>query len=439
MNRNLTEGPILKSMILFALPLIFGNMLQQLYNIVDTYIVGQYLGADALAAVGTTYSIITFLTSLILGLCMGSGVLFSMLYGANRDKELKNSFLVSFIFIGLLSLIVMVISILFTDEILHFMNIPDYIYVSTKDYLMIICYGIIFTYIYNYFACVLRALGDSRTPLIFLGIATITNIILDIVFVLYISKTVNSVAYATILSQALSAILMVIYTCHKKKEYLPNKEHMYFDRKILKKFISYSLLTSVQQSIMNFGIMLIQGLVNSFGVAVMAGFSTAVKIDSFAYMPVQDFGNAFSTYIAQNSGADQKERVNKGLKIAIVVSFLFSILISILVFVFAKDLMMLFLKPSEIEAIFVGIEYLRIEGACYIGIGMLFLWYGFYRGIGKPFISVILTVISLGTRVLLSYLLSSIYGVSIIWWSIPIGWFLADIIGLIYYRKTYYK
>lgn len=436
MNRNLTQGPILKSMIIFALPLICGNLLQQLYNVVDTYVVGQYLGADAIAAVGSSYSIMTFITSIILGLCMGAGVLFSMLYGANKIKDMKNSFVVSFGFIGLLSLVIMCLSIVFTDDILVFMNIPNDIFRLTKDYLQVICFGIMFTYLYNYFACLLRSLGDSKTPLLFLGISTVLNIVLDIMFVLYISQTVKSVAYATIISQCISAILMMIYTCKKKKEYMPSIEHIYFDKNLFSKFISYSLLTSLQQSIMNFGIMLIQGLVNSFGVAVMAGFSTAVKIDSLAYMPVQDFGNAFSTFIAQNTGANQEGRVKQGLKVASIVSFIFSLLISVIVFIFAKDFMMIFLQSHEIEAINVGIEYLRIEGACYIGIGMLFLWYGFYRGAGKPVISVILTIVSLGTRVLLSYSLSGVLGPTIIWWSIPIGWFLADFIGLFFLKRT---
>lgn len=441
MNRSLTEGPILKSMILFALPLILGNLLQQLYNVVDTYIVGQFLGADALAGVGTTYSIITFITSLILGLCMGAGVLFSMLYGAKREQEMKNSFVISFVFIGIISIFVMLLSIGCVDELLGFLNVPSSIYILTKDYIMIIFYGIFFTYLYNYFASLLRALGDSKTPLLFLGISTILNIILDILFVLYISQTVKSVAYATIISQAISAILMIIYTLNKKKEYVPNKKDCYFDKNIFNKFISYSLLTCVQQSVMNFGIMLVQGIVNSFGVAVMAGFSTAVKIDTLAYMPVQDFGNAFSTYIAQNKGAKQEKRVNQGLRYACNVSLVFCLFVSSIIYIFADKFMMIFLQSTELEAIRVGVQYLRIEGACYVGIGLLFLWYGYYRGIGKPFISVVLTVISLGTRVILSYTLSAIDSIGVlgIWWSIPIGWILADITGLFYYLYNRHK
>lgn len=441
MKKSLTEGSILKSMILFALPLILGNMLQQLYNVVDTYIVGHFLGANALAGVGASYSIVTFITSLILGLCMGAGVLFSMLYGAKRDKELKNSFVISFVFIGVISVLIMGLSISFVDPLLKFLNVPNDIYVLTRNYIVIIFYGIFFTFLYNYFASLLRALGDSKTPLLFLGISTISNIILDITFVLYISKSVKSVAYATIISQAISAIFMIVYTLHKKKEYVPYKEHCYLDKRIFNKFISYSLLTCIQQSVMNFGIMLVQGIVNSFGVTVMAGFSTAVKIDTLAYMPVQDFGNAFSTFVAQNKGANKEDRVNKGLKYACIVSILFCIVISSVIYMFAENFMMIFLNINEIEAISVGVQYLRIEGACYIGIGLLFLWYGYYRGIGKPFISVILTVISLGTRVILSYTLSNISAIGVlgIWWSIPIGWFLADVTGLFYYLYKRHK
>lgn len=441
MKRSLTEESILKSMILFALPLILGNMLQQLYNVVDTYIVGHFLGANALAGVGASYSIVTFITSLILGLCMGAGVLFSMLYGAKRDKELKNSFVISFVFIGVISVLIMGLSISFVEPLLKFLNVPNDIYVLTRNYIVIIFYGIFFTFLYNYFASLLRALGDSKTPLLFLGISTISNIILDITFILYISKSVKSVAYATIISQAISAIFMIVYTLHKKKEYVPYKEHCYLDKRIFNKFISYSLLTCIQQSVMNFGIMLVQGIVNSFGVTVMAGFSTAVKIDTLAYMPVQDFGNAFSTFVAQNKGANKEDRVNKGLKYACIVSILFCIVISSVIYMFAENFMMIFLNINEIEAISVGVQYLRIEGACYIGIGLLFLWYGYYRGIGKPFISVILTVISLGTRVILSYTLSSISAIGVlgIWWSIPIGWFLADVTGLFYYLYKRHK
>ena len=183
---------------------------------------------------------------------------------------------------------------------------------------------------------------------------------------------------------------------------------------------------------MNFGILMIQGLVNSFGVITMSAFAAAVKIDSFAYMPVQDFGNAFSTFIAQNQGAHQQQRIQKGLKSAVIISGIFCLLISLIVYIFAPTLMLIFIHPEEVEIIRQGVQYLQIEGMCYLGIGCLFLLYGYYRGIGKPGISVVLTIASLGTRVVLAYAFAPLWGTVAIWWAIPIGWFLADAIGIIY-------
>ncbi len=201
--------------------------------------------------------------------------------------------------------------------------------------------------------------------------------------------------------------------------------------------LRFSFAASVQQSVMNFGILMIQGLVNSFGAAVMAAFAAAVKIDSFAYMPAQEFGNAFSLFISQNFGARKKDRVRQGLRNAVKVSMLFCILVSGVVFVFAGSLMKIFVEHEETEIIRIGVGYLRVEGAFYCGIGLLFLLYGYYRGINRPEMSLVLTVISLGTRVLLAYVLARIpvIGVWGIWWAIPIGWFLADVTGVIYLRK----
>lgn len=210
---------------------------------------------------------------------------------------------------------------------------------------------------------------------------------------------------------------------------------MKWNRNNLSAILNLSVMTSLQQSIMNFGILMVQGLVNSFGTVIMAAFAAAVKIDSFAYMPVQDFGNAFSTYVAQNYGAGKQERIRKGIKSAFVTSAIFCAIISLLVIVFAKPLMCIFINPEETEIISAGVIYLCIEGSCYIGIGILFLLYGYYRAVNKPFMSVVLTVISLGTRVLLAYILSAIPAIGVIgiWVSVTIGWALADITGVVYY------
>ena len=432
---KLTEGNITRALIKFSIPMILGNLLQQLYNVADTFIVGHYIGTDALAAVGSSFTIMTFLTSIILGLCMGSGILFSMFYGAKQLDKMKTSFFVSFVGIGIFSIGLEIVCLLAIDLILNFMNIPRDIFMDTYQYLFIIFLGLVFTFIYNYFSSLLRALGNSKIPLIFLALASIINIGLDIYLVAEVAMGVAGAAVATLIAQAFSAIGIMLYVFLSQKELLPQRKHWHFEREIFEKIKAYSLLTCIQQSVMNFGILMIQGLVNSFGLVTMSAFAAAVKIDSFAYMPVQDFGNAFSIYIAQNKGAGLEERIHKGFKVAVVMASIFCIFISALVFIFADKLMLIFIESSKSEIIYQGAQYLRIEGACYLGIGCLFLLYGYYRGVGKPGISVVLTVISLGTRVVLAYLLAPLFGTLAIWWAIPIGWFLADLIGIMYGLK----
>lgn len=432
---KLTEGNITRALIKFSIPMILGNLLQQLYNVADTFIVGHYIGTDALSAVGSSFTIMTFLTSIILGLCMGSGILFSMFYGAKQLDKMKTSFFVSFVGIGIFSIGLEIVCLLAIDLIFNFMNIPRDIFTDTHQYLFIIFLGLVFTFIYNYFSSLLRALGNSKIPLIFLALASIINIGLDIYLVAEVAMGVAGAAVATLIAQAFSAIGIMLYVFLSQKELLPQRKHWHFEREIFEKIKAYSLLTCIQQSVMNFGILMIQGLVNSFGLVTMSAFAAAVKIDSFAYMPVQDFGNAFSTYIAQNKGAGLEERIHKGFKVAVVMASIFCIFISALVFIFADKLMLIFIESSKSEIIYQGAQYLRIEGACYLGIGCLFLLYGYYRGVGKPGISVVLTVISLGTRVVLAYLLAPLFGTLAIWWAIPIGWFLADLIGIMYGLK----
>ena len=238
-------------------------------------------------------------------------------------------------------------------------------------------------------------------------------------------------ALGTVIAQGFCALGLTIYTIKKCPELIPQKEHCKFDLAMIKDISNSSLLTSTQQSVMNFGILLVQNLVNSFGATVMAAFTVAVKIDSLA------FGNAFSTFIGQNYGAKKTDRIQQGIKSAIKISFLFCLIISVGVFIFARPLMTIFIDSSETEIINIGVDYLRIEGSFYFGIGILFLLYGFYRAINFPSMSVILTIISLGRRVGLAYYLASIPSIGVIgiWWSIPIGWALADIFGIVYYKR----
>ena len=435
MHRDLTTGSITGTMLRFALPMIAGNLLQQFYNIADTLIVGRYLGVQALAAVGAAYALMSFLTSILLGLCMGSGAVFSLRYGEKNERMLKSSMFVSFVLVAAVALVLNTAVFLFIDPIMYLLCVPVEIYGLMREYLWVIFFGISAVFLYNYFACLLRAVGNSFIPLVFLGISALLNVGLDLVFVLVFKWGVAGAGAATVVSQFVSGVGICLYTYLKMPEFRINRSHMKMDRKVLAEISGFSFLTCVQQSVMNFGILMVQGLVNSFGAVVMAAFAAAVKIDSFAYMPVQDFGNAFSTFIAQNYGAGRHDRVESGIKSAVTASVLFCLVISFIVCVFARELMLIFVQPQETEILAVGVQYLRIEGTFYCGIGCLFLLYGLYRAVRKPEMSVVLTVISLGNRVVLAYILSAIPAIGVvgIWVSVPIGWFLADCTGFVYY------
>lgn len=435
MQTDMTRGPIMKSMLIFAAPMVLGNLLQQCYNIADTLIVGRYLGPDALAAVGSSFTLMTFLTSILLGLCMGSGAFFSIRFGEKDEQGLKNGVCASFLLILSLTVVLNVIAFVLLDKVKIFMNIPPEVWEYMRDYLAIIFCGIFATFLYNYFASLLRAMGNSVVPLVFLAVSAVLNIGLDFLFVLVLERGVSGAAEATLIAQYLAGIGIAVYSV-KCVPYLKFKKgELRIKRKCMRNIMGFSILTCIQQSVMNLGILLVQGVVNSFGASVMTAFAAAVKIDAFAYMPVQDFGNAFSTFTAQNYGAKNPERIRLGSRGAAAVSMTFCAAVSAAIWIFARPLMKMFVNAEETEIIAEGVRYLHIEGTFYFGIGCLFLLYGFYRALGRPRMSVVLTVLSLGTRVLLAYTLSAIpeIGVTGIWWSVPIGWILADAVGIAYY------
>ena len=436
-KRDLTQGSIPRGLLGFALPLILGNLLQQLYNLADTWVVGRFIGEGALAAVGSSYTLMTFLTSILLGLCMGSSVYFSIQYGRQDPDRLRNGIFQSFLLIGGLTLLLNLTVYLALDGILVLLQIPPDILGLTKEYLQWIFAGMVATFLYNFFANLLRSVGDSATPLVFLGISVVLNIGLDILFVVPLGMGVRGAAMATVIAQFVAGLGLFLYTWFAFPALRVQKRHRYWDRAALKNLLNLSLFTCLQQSVMNFGILMVQGLVNSFGTAVMAAFAVAVKIDTIAYMPVQDFGNAFSTFVAQNYGAEKRDRIRTGTHWAVFWVVLFCLVIGGLVCLLAPRLMAAFVGGDAAEVIAIGTGYLRIEAAFYLGIGILFLLYGYFRAVNRPAVSVVLTICSLGTRVLLAYTLSALpaLGVNGIWIAIPLGWFLADATGILLWRR----
>lgn len=434
MDRDLTRGPVMASMLRFSVPIILGNLLQQCYNVADTLIVGRYLGKNALAAVGSSFTLMTFLTSILLGLCMGSGAVFSIRFGQRDEDGLREGALASFVLIAVLTLVLNLAAFACLDRIRVLLRVPEAVWGMMREYLNVIFCGIAATFLYNFFASFLRAVGNSLVPLVFLAVSAGLNIALDLWFVLGLKWGAAGAAEATVIAQYASSLGIMAYALARCPQLRPSRGlRLRWAR--VREIAGSSILTCVQQSVMNLGILMVQGLVNSFGPTVMAAFAAAVKIDAFAYMPVQDFGNAFSTFIAQNYGAKKEARIRAGIKGALLATLVFCVAVSVLVCVFAQPLMGLFVEESATETVLEGVRYLRIEGVFYCGIGCLFLLYGLYRALGRPGMSVVLTVISLGTRVMLAYTLSAIpaLGVAGIWWSVPIGWFLADIAGLGFY------
>ena len=388
-KQDLTVGNINKKLWVFAIPLMLGNVMQQFYNLVDTW--------------------------------------------EKNIKRLKNGMFISFVMIGIFSLILTFASFYLCGRIMKILQVPYDIQGIMSEYLKWIFVGIFATFLYNYFSNLLRGIGNSVIPLAFLCVSVILNIGLDLYFVLVLKQGISGAAIATVISQYISGIGLMIYVYIRYPELRLKYEDTKFVKRTAYDIAILSGMTCLQQSVMNFGILMVQGIVNSFGTQIMAAFAVSVKIDTIAYMPVQDFGNAFSTFIAQNFGAGKYDRIKDGIKKALKSVVLFCIFISAIVFIFAKPLMMIFVNAESTEIINIGVQYLRIEGACYIGIGILFMLYGYYRAINKPSMSVVLTVISLGIRVVLAYVLSRVIGVVGIWWSIPIGWFIADAVGICFY------
>lgn len=436
-STDLTKGNITRGLWGFALPLMLGNVLQQLYNLVDTWVVGRYVGDNALAAVGSSYTLMTFLTSVIIGLCLGSSSFVSMAYGRKDVKAIRNGIFLSSSMIGAIAVVIMALFYILVDKIILLLQVPYEIAGDMKEYLIYVFIGFIAIYIYNYVSNILRGIGNSVVPLVFLSVSVVLNIFLDILFVAGFNMGIKGAAAATVIAQYISGIGIFIYMIAAYPEYRIHKDDMQFNKENITNIFSLSGFTCLQQSVMNFGILCVQGIVNSFGTVIMAAFAVAVKIDTIAYMPVQDFGNAFSVFVAQNYGAGQRQRIKKGIKQSVVSVIIFCVCISAVVCGFAGTFMGIFVDNSSVDVINAGAVYLRIEGTFYIGIGILFMLYGYYRAINKPMMSVVLTVISLGTRVVLAYTLSGISAIGVIgiWVAIPIGWFLADAAGQIIKSK----
>ncbi len=422
---------------MFAVPMILGNLLQQAYNVVDTWAVGHYVGSNAVAAVGSAFTLMNFLTSILLGLCMGSGIVVSYCFARRDNAGLKDCVQSAFVLIAAIAILLTVLSTLGIDKIIMWLNIPEEIVPLIRSYLYIVFLGIPAVFIYNYFAAYMKAIGNAIVPLLFLGLAAFINIVLDLWFIAKLGWGTAGAGYATIMAQYVSAASLSAYVLYKDSNLRQALCTVKWRLTALREVLSYSVFTCLQQSIMNLGILSIQGLVNSFGATSMAAFAAAAKVDSFAFMPAIEYTNAFSTFVAQNKGVQKTDRIKTAIVQTGWLCVAYGAVASFITWIAAKQLMTIFIDEAEAHVINAGVEYLHIEGAFYFGFSILFLFYGLYRALGKPHMSFVLTIVSLGTRVLISYSLAHrlAAGVLVIWWSIPTGWILADLVGLLYFLR----
>lgn len=427
-----------KILCILALPMIVSNLLQQLYNLVDSYIVSRYIGVDALAAVGVSFAILVFLNSFIIGLSLGCNVAMSQSLGSEDRKMFFEDVRHSFYLSCLVSSVLVIASFLFLDLLLDLMRVEARIRAVSKEYLSTMLIGVFFVSLYNYFSAILRAVGDTISPLISLVFASILNIGLDLLFILKFSRGIRGAAEATIISQFVSSLILFFVVNKKVSEFKrlrEKKAHRALNIYCIKRIFNLSILTAVQQSIMNFGILMIQSLINSYGFEVTAAFTAAVRIDAFAYMPAQDFSNAYSTYAAYLYGAKRKVQFKKSIKLAFSIASVYCLIVTFILFISSNSLVRAFLPSATQNVWNISVEYLKIVSFFYFAIAWLFLWYGLFRAISDVKMSIILTIISLGLRVSISYFLHNRFGLTIIFYSIPIGWVVADLVAYIVFLQ----
>ena len=440
MKRDMTTGSPGKTLLLFAIPMVLGNLFQQLYNIIDSIIVGNYVGADALAAVGASTTLVMLFVAIVTGLSIGGSVVIGQYYGAGSFEKVKSSVTTMLITAVGISLVLTAVGLMISGPVLKLMKTPDYLMEDAETYLDIYFMGFFFLFLYNALNAVYNALGDSKTPLVFLFFSSVLNVFLDVQFVTQFDMGVAGVAWATLIAQGVSAVLSLIWLTIRMKDILRIPGVKLFDTGILKTICKMAIPSCLQQSIVSLGFVSVQALVNRYGGDFMAGYTAAIKIDSMAILPMVNVGNAVSNFTAQNIGAGKYERVGNGLKAGLLLSSAIAIAVSALLLVCGDVLVGLFVD-SELnpEVIATGTQYLHVVGVCYVIMGAMNNVNGALRGAGDAKRTFINTLCNFGTRVVLAYGLAGAIGPSVIWYSIPAGWLVALTMGIIRYRGGKWK
>lgn len=436
--KDLTRGSEARLVFFFTLPLLFGNVFQQLYNTVDSVVVGKYVGKEALAAVGQAFPVLFLSIALVMGFGMSSNVLIAQAFGAKRYDRVKAAIDTSFIVTFAFSLIVAVLGYAFAPSILALMRTPGDVVIGATLYLRIIFAGIPAMFGYNAISAIQRGLGDSKTPLYALIVSTVINIILDLLFVVAFGWGIAGVAIATIIAQAVSFAWTFAYLVKRNPYIQANPFAMRFDREVFFAIMKMGLPSGIQQALIAAGFMTLTGIVNLFGTDPAAAFTAASKLESFAVMPAMNFSMAIASFTGQNLGAGRIDRVKRGLRAGVAMAFSLTFVVALTLFFFGGTLITLF--SSDAEVLRIGSEYLKIVSLAYLMQTVMFSVSGVIRGAGRMTFTMIMALLSMWIiRIPLALYLSSRFGTRGIWYAIDIGFFVGMTGSLAYYFAGTWK
>ncbi len=436
--KDLTSGKEGKLILSFALPMLYGNVFQQMYNVVDSIVIGKVLGEEALAAIGANFPLIFALISFVVGIAIGSTVVIAQYFGAKQMGRVKRAIDTLYIFLFVAALFLTVAGIWGSKYVFQLISLPKDVIPLAVEYFQVYALGFVFFFGFQGTSAVLRGLGDSKTPLFFLIISTVVNIVLDLFFVVFLKWGIQGVAAATVIAQggAFFSIAFYLNRYHKFLDFTPLK--MRFDMEIFKKSLRIGLPTGMQQTFVSVGFLALYRIVNMFGTPTIAAYSIATRIDMFAAMPAMNFSAAISTFVGQNIGANKLDRIGRGMNATLVMTSLISVVVSLGSIIFAGPLMRLFTNDPEVVEI--GKQYIYVVSGFYVVFSTMFVIGGVLRGAGDTFIPMIITLLALWViRIPSSYLLSLKFGYLGIWWGIPAAWFFGALLSFIYFKTGRWK
>lgn len=439
MNKDLTVGRPEAVLWKFSIPLFGSVIFQQLYNIADSLIAGKFAGENALAAVGNSYEITLIYLAFAFGCNIGCSVIVSQLFGAKKYADMKTAVWTTFIASGVLCLVLTVLGFLLGPSLLHLINTPENVFADSLLYLNIYTAGLIFLFFYNIATGIFSAMGDSRTPFIFLAFSSVANIIMDYVFVRYLKMGVAGVAWATFICQGISCVLAVITIFKRLASIHTQKIYQKFSRQMFMNIAKVAVPSILQQSFVSVGNIILQSIINQYGSSVMAGYSAVIKLNNLVITSFTTLGNAMSNFTAQNIGANKPERIKQGYRGGLIMIYLLCIPVIALYFVMGKSLLGMFMKEESTVALETGMQFITIVAPFYFVVGTKLITDGILRGASamKQFMAA--TFLDLILRVGLAFILSGKMGVVGIWRSWPIGWTIGTLLSLYFYISGSWK